>query len=53
MGKLVDATAQCSDCEFEAHSLNAVGLGAQHAKRYGHTVLAENSFGYVFKGDGE
>ena len=50
MGKLIHAIANCRDCDFYAESLNAIGLGAQHAKKYGHHVTAENCFGYIFNG---
>lgn len=33
--------AWCETCEKEWHGLNAQGVGAQHARKYGHKVVVE------------
>ena len=35
------AMAECHTCGKVWQTRNAVGVGAQHAKRYGHHVVAE------------
>ena len=38
-----DAGAECFTCGKTWGAANAVGVAAQHAERYGHHVIAEQS----------
>ena len=46
-GGLVHTWAWCDNCDQTFHTRNAMGLAAQHANRYGHTVRVEK--GYIWK----
>jgi len=41
---VVEATADCQDCDWEAYRRNALGLAAQHHDRTGHHVIATETW---------
>jgi hypothetical protein len=45
---VLGAQADCLSCGWSVHSRNAMGLGAQHAKRTGHEVMCEHTIGVTF-----
>lgn len=46
---VLDAFAECDECEFEASNRkNALALGSQHARRTGHQVRCEQSIGVTY-----
>jgi len=47
---LLRALAHCITCRWELESRNAHGVGAQHARRYGHEVHVEISSIYIIRG---
>ena len=47
--KLAEALAYCTECDWKTvWCKNAMGLGAQHNKKTGHSVHVELSFIQVF-----
>lgn len=40
---LLGAYSRCIDCGWETEARNAVGNAAQHAERYGHEVISEQT----------
>lgn len=50
---VTDAGAWCDDCPWTAQGRNALGLGNQHARRTGHTVLCDETWTVTYnKKDG-
>ena len=49
--KLLRAYATCWTCGWELESNNAVGVAAQHARRYGHQVDVEVTRNIRFDGE--
>jgi hypothetical protein len=47
-GKPIHALARCQTCGKEFDSLNAQGLAAQHAYKYGHYVVGEIAYGFQY-----
>lgn len=39
---------ECEDCDKEFYTRNGVGLAAQHARRYDHTVRVESTIALYF-----
>jgi hypothetical protein len=50
MTKPIHAYARCETCGKEFTSINAQGLAAQHAEKYGHIVFGEIAYGYRYGG---
>lgn len=49
---MLDARANCNDCDFSTGGKNAQGLAAQHAEKYGHSVSYELYYGGTAKPEG-
>ena len=45
---LVDVLAECQDCDAVFDARNAQGVAAQHARRYGHTVIGHITYGFHY-----
>ena len=43
--------ANCFDCGWELDARNAMGVAAQHAKKYGHQVHVETTLLVMFNSD--
>lgn len=48
---MLDAVANCEDCEWNTYAKNAEGNAAQHAERTGHTVNGEKYYGFKVTAD--
>ena len=49
---MVGARAWCETCGWALEARNAQGVGAQHARRYGHNVRGEKGYGFTYSGEG-
>ena len=45
---VLDAAADCKDCEWKACSRNALALAARHHDRTGHQVSAHETWGVTY-----
>lgn len=44
-----DLIVACLDCGWKCYARNGHGLGAQHARRYSHTVRVEKATVYIYE----